>query len=50
MEKKGKKVRVKVKAPKKKKATPLKKKQKRTAAAPLAKVVKSLRDMMSQEL
>ena len=48
MEKKGKKV--KVKAPKKKKATPLKKKQKRTVAAPLAKVVKSLRDMMSQEL
>jgi hypothetical protein len=47
MEKKGKKV--KVKAPKKKKATPLKK-QKRTTAAPLAKVVKSLRDMMSQEL
>jgi len=48
MGKKGKKV--KKNATKKKKATPLKKKQKRTAAAPLAKVVKSLKDMMSQEL
>ena len=48
MGKKGKKV--KVNAAKKKKATPLKKKQKRNAAAPPAKVVKSLKDMMSQEL
>ena len=48
MGKKGKKV--KMNAAKKKKATPLKKKKKRTAAAPPVKVVKSLKDMMSQEL